>query len=72
MSELDSIASLPYIYAALEDEDPHVRIEAVNILLFQLPADAAPHLKKVVNDPEWEVRFYAKQALKRQKIKVKR
>ncbi len=64
MMRLNPERAKPYIYMALEDESPLVRREVVNLLLESLPADAIPHLKKVIHDENWDVRFYAKQAIK--------
>lgn len=64
MMQLDIELAKPYIYKALDDERPEVRREAVYMLLDTLPEDAIPHLQKVINDENWEVRFYAKQTIK--------
>ena len=64
MMRVDREKALIYVYSGLESDDPEVRKEAVYILLSELPPDAVPHLEKVCSDKEWEVRFYAKQAIK--------
>lgn len=64
MMRVDREKALSYVYSGLESDDPEIRKEAVYILLSELPPDAVPHLEKVCRDKEWEVRFYAKQAIK--------
>jgi len=51
------------VIQALNDEDANVRRHAVTILLQQRPQQAREALKKVLNDEDFETRFYAKQAL---------
>jgi protein-S-isoprenylcysteine O-methyltransferase Ste14 len=65
MAELDFDRTKPYLYQALNDERHLVRREVVYMLLEYLPPDAIPHLQKVTNDEEWEVRFYARQAIRK-------
>ena len=64
MVRMDIKIAKPYIYASLKDERPEVRRDAVNILLETLPQDAIPYLGTVTDDESWEVRFYAKQAIR--------
>jgi len=64
MMRVDREKALGYVYSGLESDDPEIRKQAVYILLSELPPDAVPHLEKVCSDKEWEVRFYAKQAIK--------
>ena len=64
MMRVNREKALSYVYSGLESDDPEVRKEAVYILLSELPPDAVSHLEKVCRDREWEVRFYAKQAIK--------
>ncbi len=64
MMRVDREKALSYVYSGLESDDPEVRKQAVYILLSELPPDAVPHLEKVCSDKEWEVRFYARQAIK--------
>ena len=64
MVRVDFEAAKPHIYMSLEDERPLVRREAVNILLETLPEDAIPYLEKVIHDKNWDVRFYARQAIR--------
>jgi protein-S-isoprenylcysteine O-methyltransferase Ste14 len=65
MAELDFERTKPYLYQALDDERHLVRREVVYMLLDYLPPDAIPHLQKVTNDEEWDVRFYARQAIRK-------
>ncbi|MBN1781021.1 HEAT repeat domain-containing protein [bacterium] len=64
MTELDMEYAKPFIYASLNHSDPLVRRGAVNLLLETLPEDAVPHLETVLKDDDWEVRFYAGQAIR--------
>ena len=41
-----------------------IRRESVYIILEELPSDAIPYLEKVTSDKQWEVRFYARQAIR--------
>ena len=34
------------------------------MLLETLPEEAVPHLENVINDENWDVRFYAQQAIR--------
>ena len=63
MMQLDTAMAKPYVYKALEDKRLNVRKEMVNLILEYLPSDAVPHLQKVTNDEQWEVSFYAQQAI---------
>jgi len=65
MTRIDFNTAKKYLYESLEDERPLVRREAVYMLLDSLPVDAVPHLEKVLNDEHWEIRFYARQAIKK-------
>ncbi len=64
MMLIDMERAKPFIYEALGDERTEVRREAVGMLLEALPEDAIPHLQKVTHDENWDIRFYAKQAIK--------
>ncbi len=64
MMKINTELGLPHIYKALEDDRVLVRREAVNLLLEYLPRDAIQPLQNVVNDENWEVGFYAQQAIK--------
>ncbi len=56
--------SITYFTQALEDENPLVRREAVNLILQYKITETEEALKKVLNDEDFETRFYAEQALK--------
>ena len=56
--------SIPYLTQALEDENPLVRREAINLILQYKIIETKEALKKVLNDEDFETRFYAEQALK--------
>ncbi len=64
MMQLDFEAAKPHIYKSLQDERDLVRREAVTMLLETLPEDAIPYLQTVTNDDNWDVRFYARQAIR--------
>jgi HEAT repeat protein len=64
MEEINFERSKPIIYAALEDEDYHVRRKAVFILLNEKPEDGPSHLRTVLEDEDFETRFYAQQAIR--------
>ncbi len=53
------------LYAALQDEDPSVRIQAVHDAGKTKDPKAVPYLIDRLTDSESDVRFYAIQALKR-------
>ena len=62
--KLDRNSALGHLFDGLEDEDPLIRRESVYIILEELPSDAIPYLEKVTSDKQWEVRFYARQAIR--------
>ncbi len=64
LNAIDPEKSLQYIIPALEDENANVRRHAVTILLEQKPLSARAALEKVRDDPDFETRFYARQAIK--------
>jgi HEAT repeat protein/protein-S-isoprenylcysteine O-methyltransferase Ste14 len=64
MMRVDFEAAKQHIYKSLQDERPLVRREAVNMLLETLPEDAVPHLEQVTDDENWDVRFYAREAIR--------
>jgi protein-S-isoprenylcysteine O-methyltransferase Ste14 len=64
LNVIDPEKSLEYIIPALEDEDVNVRRHAVTILLEQKPLSARAALEKVLDDQDFETRFYARQAIK--------
>ncbi|MBN1301743.1 MAG: DUF1295 domain-containing protein [Melioribacteraceae bacterium] len=63
MINIDLNKAKEHIYNSLNDERQLVKREAVNILLDLLPEDAIPHLEPLLDDENWEVRFYAEQAI---------
>lgn len=63
MADIDFENAKPYIYFALEDEEVRVRRQAVFIILEKLPLDAIDPVSRVLDDEDFEVRFYARQAL---------
>lgn len=62
--QLDGEAAWPAIYDLLKDPDQNTRRDAVKLILEHLPKNAVPYLETVIEDEIWEVRFYAKQAVK--------
>jgi HEAT repeat protein len=71
MGALDALGALgraegvPLAAARLADESAPVRREAVIALLRIGSPEARPALERVLGDPDWEVRVYAAEALKR-------
>lgn len=63
LTNINPEKALTYVFQALKDENPNVRRNAVTILLKQKPKQAKEALKTVINDDDFETRFYAKQAL---------
>lgn len=55
----------PYIYQSLTDEDVNVRRTAVTLILMGLPSDAPGHLEHILDDCDFEIRFFAREAIKR-------
>ena len=56
--------AMPFVYEALADPDPGVKRQAVQYLLeWQIPSSVS-QLEKVRSDPDFETRFYARQAIK--------
>jgi len=72
MMRVDFEAAKSHIYQSLQDERHLVRREAVSMLLESLPEDAVPHLEQVIHDEHWDVRFYARQAIRLIKEKYAR
>ncbi len=64
MMKLDRSRALRHTYEGLENKDPQIRRESVYIILEELPPGAIPYLEKVTGDSQWEVRFYARQAIR--------
>jgi protein-S-isoprenylcysteine O-methyltransferase Ste14 len=62
---IDTSGAWEYIYQALEDTSYHVRRASVMLILDHLPSDAPEYLSNILNDEDWEVRFYGRQALKK-------
>jgi HEAT repeat protein len=57
--------SLPAILARLDDQEAQVRQAAV-VALYQIGSTAVVEgLRAATNDPDWEVRVYAREALRR-------
>lgn len=61
---IDAEKAKPFIYKALEDSQYQVRRQAVFLLLEIKPEDAIIPLQQVLDDDDFETRFYAKEALK--------
>ena len=64
LNNINREKSWSYVYAFLDDEHPQVRLNAVKLILKFQPAGAEKSLQKVVNDENYEVRFFARMALK--------
>jgi len=64
LNNIDREKSWTYVYAFLDDKHPQVKLNAVKLILQFQPADAEKFLHKVANDENYEVRFFARQALK--------
>lgn len=64
ITEIDSLQARPFVYQALHDPHPRVRRQAVDILLFAPHPEALPYLETIANDPDFETRFYARQAIR--------
>ena len=54
-----------YVIEALKDDDPRIKRNALDLILLKTPQEAENELKRLVNDKDFEVRFYAIQALKK-------
>ncbi len=61
--KIDSSRSLNHVYEALHDEHYGVRRRAVMILLERADPGSVPYLEQVLDDEDFETRFYARQAL---------
>jgi HEAT repeat protein len=57
--------ALPAVVARLHDEEPEVRQAAVVALLRIGAAAAREELRTATSDPDWQVRVYATEALRR-------
>lgn len=56
--------AVKYIIQKLSDDHPRVKGDALNLILISKPIEAIPAIKQLLNDEDFEVRFYAKQVLK--------
>ena len=63
--KIDPGTSIDHAILELQDEDVHVRRNAVIVCLQAGDSKVVEPLKGVFNDEDFEVRFYAKQAVKR-------
>ena len=63
--EIDSDIGLSYAISELQDENVEVRRNAVIVCIQSGNQKAKEQLKKLYNDDDFEVRFYAKQGVKR-------
>jgi HEAT repeat protein len=63
MAEIDLEKAKPFIYDALDDTNFRVRREVVFLLLELKPKDALIPLQTVLEDEDFETRFYAKEAI---------
>jgi protein-S-isoprenylcysteine O-methyltransferase Ste14 len=61
---IDPDNAIPHVYQSLEHDHPQVRRKAVFILLQNPDANAIPHLEKMVCDEDFEIRFFARQAIR--------
>jgi HEAT repeat protein len=64
LSEISLEKAKPYIYKALKDTQYQVRRQTVFMLLELKPSDAIVPLQNVLNDEDFETRFYANEAIK--------
>lgn len=65
LMKIDPGTSIDHAILELQDEDVHVRRNAVIVCLQAGDSKVVEPLKGVFNDEDFEVRFYAKQAVKR-------
>jgi HEAT repeat protein len=61
---IDPVEALPYVYKALENDHPQVRRKAVFLILQDPDVKAIPYLEKMVDDEDFETRFFARQAIR--------
>ena len=64
MSKISLKKAKPYMYTALSDTQFRVKREVVFMLLELKPKDAVKPLQSVLDDEDFETRFYAKEAIK--------
>lgn len=62
--EIDPDSCFPFIVKALTDDNFQVRRKAVFLLLRDKRPEALEPLRKVIDDEDFETRFYARQAIK--------
>jgi len=56
--------AMPYVYQSLDHDHPQVRRRAVFMLFQDQDAKSIPYLRKMVNDEDFETRFFARQAIR--------
>jgi len=61
---IDPDKARPHVYRLLDNGHPQVRRKAVFILLQHPDASAIPYLEKMVDDEDFETRFFARQAIR--------
>ena len=64
MTEINLEKAKPFVYEALYDTQFRVRREVVYMLLELKPKDAVKPLRHVIEDEDFETRFYAREAIK--------
>ena len=64
MTEINLEKAKPFVYEALYDTQFRVRREVVYMLLKLKPKDAVKPLRHVIEDEDFETRFYAREAIK--------
>lgn len=61
---IDPEKAMPYVYHAIEHDHPQVRRKAIFVLLQNPNTNAIPYLEKMVDDEDFETRFFARQAIR--------
>jgi HEAT repeat protein len=64
LSSIDSEKARPLVYLSLDHDHPQVRRKAVFILFQDQDWKSIPYLEKMVNDEDFETRFFARQAIR--------
>jgi protein-S-isoprenylcysteine O-methyltransferase Ste14 len=64
LNKIDPDQSWPYVFASLKDSNANVKRNAVMLILAQKPSQAREALIYVLDDEDFETRFYSRQALK--------
>jgi hypothetical protein len=64
LEKIDAEKAIPYVYLSLTHEHPQVRRKAVFMLLQHPDKKSVPYLEKVLEDDDFETRFFARQAIK--------